>query len=403
MSRATIDTLLSLDRWAAVLGLNPWHFAQSTTATWPAGTCDDVTYQYAWHASDKVAREDIARAVQQAEYDIAQGLGYWPAPAYQEAEEHPYPRYHARELVTTAMRQARGDRKSVQATWAKLQALGLKATALLSAGVAVTLPLTGHTVTLSVATSVTDPSEIAVYFRTTDGADAAASEQYRVRPIKVTISGGGATIKIDQWLLLLPTLWEEADAIDGDAAASYVTAVDVYRRYCDPSYQGLLVSPPSTTCTDDAAACAETTQAICVHSPHWDLGLLVPRAASWNTNTMQYDIEDMTENYDPDKVRFNYLAGDALGADGEMQDYWARAVAYYSLALLDQPLCSCDNVKARVGRWQEDLALNLSTQASNRSFQLDDIAKSCPWGTRRGAVFAWQRVRERQVGRGGIL
>lgn len=399
MSRASMTTLLSLDRWAAILGLNPWHFCQATTAAWPANDCDDVMFQWSWHDASKVGREDVARAIAEAEADIAQALGFWPAPRYQADEAHAYPRHHARELVNVNMRQRRGDRKSVTTDWGLISCLGVEQKSLILA--AANVVLGADTASLVAATTVTDPAEIAVYHRVTEGADAAASEVYRIRgghkALTVSIAAGVVTISGPKYLFLSPSLQDAAAPLDGDAAASYVQAVDVYRRRCDPSDEGALVWNGNTGCDATAAACAETTQALCGWLRDARAGVIAVRPALWDATTLQYDEADMTLNYDPDQVRLNYLAGEALGADGEMVDYWAQAVAYYAAALLDRPLCACDLVNARIARWQEDLAQNTE---KGKSYQNHDIILSSPFGTRRGAIFAWQRVRERALGHG---
>jgi len=396
MSRASTPTLLSLDRWAAIIGLNPWYFNQATTTTYPGTDCEGVTFQYDWIAADQIGREDIARAIAQAEEDIARESGYWPAPRYVMDDELPYPRHHDRGLFNVNMRQARGDRKSVTLSWAKLQALGIEARALMAAASGVTYA--GNTATVSFATTLTDPNEVHIYFRVGDGADAAGSEQYRIRPVKVSFAGGMVTITGNKWLFLKPSLWEGNTAIDGDDITNFVLTVDIYRHYCDPSDIGVLIWDPLSGCTGDG--CVETEQTICASARDWDASRVLPWPATWDATACAYSGECCPVLCtDPDKVRFNYLAGHPLGKDGEMDDYWARAVAYYAAALLDRPLCSCEAVAAKVEKWREDLALNLGTSGGSRSYQLSDTIINSPFGTTRGAVFAWERVRRQTQGR----
>ena len=73
MSRATTPTLLSLDRYAQIMSLNPAHFSGAAGATfWPEITsCDDVWPQYSWqHQYEFVSREELAIAISEAEGDI---------------------------------------------------------------------------------------------------------------------------------------------------------------------------------------------------------------------------------------------------------------------------------------------------------------------------------------------
>ena len=401
MTRDSIPTLLSLSRFAEILGLNPWYFSQATTATYDGDTsCDPLFLQFAWMDADKLSREDIARAIDQAEQDIANRLGWWPAPKWITDEDHRYPPHHDKALFGVYGINQRGQGKSVTSKWAKVRAVGQQAKTLISAGVAVNI--TGENVTVSVATTVTETSEIEVYFRVADGADEAASDTYRIRPLKVTITAGAATITGKKWLFLDPTLWDAPDSIDGDDASNYVTLVDVYRVYNDPSdpadfYWETL--PEGCTDTDNSG-CQFITQTACLLIRNADNGFLVPSPAEWDADTSSFTEQSFSQNWEPDKVRINYRAGYPLGADGEMDDYWARAVAYYSCALLGRESCDCGNASKFMLRWQEDLALNAE---SGKNYQLSAEVLNCPFGTERGAVFAWQRVKREAIGGGTAI
>jgi len=90
-------TLLSIHRYARIMGINPVHFSGGYGDTiWPImnNSCQDIWVRNSWQYGDMVSREDIARAILDAESDIAHVLGYWPAPKWIEAEVHPYPRFH---------------------------------------------------------------------------------------------------------------------------------------------------------------------------------------------------------------------------------------------------------------------------------------------------------------------
>jgi len=92
MANADTPTLLSLDQYADILGIDPRHFNQVYSADWPvSGACDSVWFQWAWQDPDKASREDLARAIAQAERLIADYIGFWPAPTWVEAEIHRYP------------------------------------------------------------------------------------------------------------------------------------------------------------------------------------------------------------------------------------------------------------------------------------------------------------------------
>ena len=77
-----------------------------------------------------------------------------------------------------------------------------------------------------------------------------------------------------------------------------------------------------------------------------------------------------------------------------MDRFLELAVAYYAAALLDRPICECNNIKTWVDHWQRDLAI--AGAEEGLSVSADDL--DCPFGTRRGAVFAWRRVKKEALG-----
>ena len=91
MARANTCTLLSLDRFARNLGINPLHFngAAGDDVMPLMGTCGDVYPQYTWQVPDNlVSREEIAQAIYSAEQDIKRILGFSPAPQWECGESH---------------------------------------------------------------------------------------------------------------------------------------------------------------------------------------------------------------------------------------------------------------------------------------------------------------------------
>lgn len=98
------------------------------------------------------------------------------------------------------------------------------------------------TATITVATAV-DVSEIAVFFRTADGAPESANDAWRVQPLTMRASGGNVTITGHKSLFVNPSaVWDtpysnpnydERQAGDTGTAGHFVTTVDVYRVHAD--------------------------------------------------------------------------------------------------------------------------------------------------------------------------
>ncbi len=96
-------TILSVNQYAKVMGINPAHFWQTAAGSMippkmPVDQCGSVYHQYAWQDSDKVSRLDIAIEIANAEADIANALGFWPGPVWIPEEEHTYPGFYRRDL-----------------------------------------------------------------------------------------------------------------------------------------------------------------------------------------------------------------------------------------------------------------------------------------------------------------
>jgi len=95
MARAMIPTLLGLDHYARIMGLDPLHFNQGISQLRPNPTCPQVWYQYTWQNPSIVSREHLADTISEAERDLTDQLGYYPTPVWiggEDGEFHPYPR-----------------------------------------------------------------------------------------------------------------------------------------------------------------------------------------------------------------------------------------------------------------------------------------------------------------------
>lgn len=77
MARASTPTLLSLDDFAATLGINPAHFngAYAGTLAYPScGDCHDFWSQYAWQCNTGLSRERLAMTIAEAEQQVSSYL-----------------------------------------------------------------------------------------------------------------------------------------------------------------------------------------------------------------------------------------------------------------------------------------------------------------------------------------
>lgn len=421
MARASIYTLLNQDRFAAIVGLTPPHFNQAAGATYfpDVNACSDVWYQYAWQQQSNVSREDLAITLKEAEDDIANVLGFYPAPVWIEAEVHRYPQHHRRDVFEYGMANVRGMGKAVKTRYGKIIQAGQRAISLVEAGVAVVRSDDdgdgyAETATITTATTLTDECEIKCFFAGQSG----AKEWEICNPRSVTLSGGNVTFVFYSWQLIDPDLWEAfpttagVNPIDLEAAGSYVTTVDIYREYTDfttasavlywepnpnlvylPGIVGLCCSAcGGTGCT----ACELTTQDGCIHVRDVDQGWVVPTPGSYDSDNSQWTQATMSVCRDPDQVKIYYYAGDQSQKylQGQtcdpLSDYWAQAIAWMAVARLHKPFCSCNNTNSLAEEWQRDLRFTGSREYG--SYQISPSELDNPFGTKFGEVMAWKRV-----------
>lgn len=387
-----------------MLGLNPYHFNQVVSKVKPKSVCATPVKQWAWQESDQIGREDIAQAIQAAEDTIADYLGYRLLPTWEVEERHLTVAPGFVGLIKITPVTVEGFRTGVVTDWGHLISGGIEAKSVIEAGAAVVYSDENgdgelDTATLTITTTVTEADEIAVYFPGESGAD-----DWEVRPISVSISGGVATIVIGREQLVDPGLWDALapTSVDITVAGSFLSTVDVYRHYNDPQQQVRLLwnpRPVHCDCGDGTCdACTKASQFGCLNTKDYKAGSVAYAPATWNSTTEVFDVGTMAVDRNPDIVFLWYYAGfqaktrtlPRIQMDGQLE----RAIAYYALTLLDRKLCGCNNLDAMVKHWRADLSLALSAQAVSESYQVGATVTENPFGPTRGAVYAWNVVNQ---------
>jgi len=127
-------TLLSLPEYAAVMGVNPVHFAGATAGDiFPIqgggarNACADVWHRYSWQWVDSVSHYDLAEAIQQTELEIAREMGFWPAPVWIYQEVKQYPKHHRQDVYRIGGRNVRAQMASIKTNFGKIISGGRRA------------------------------------------------------------------------------------------------------------------------------------------------------------------------------------------------------------------------------------------------------------------------------------
>lgn len=411
-------TLLSIHRYAQLLGINPIQFARGATPgidpqiRLPGKACSDIWFKYDWQASDKVGYIELAGTIQSAERSLTHVLGYSPAPNWIREEQHPYTKFYNREYYDVGYN-LRWQLKAVAPKRGRLinpgrRAVSLVGTATTGGGTLVYSDDDGdgfsETATITLATALTDEQEIKVYFNGYDG-----RREFEVRPVRTkTIAGGNVVIVLDSWLLIDPALYEDfptddgIGAIDISTTGNFVTSIDVYREYNDTTQASVQFSWETdggvcAVCNGTGCdACQNLTQNGCMSIRDPIAGLFVPYPATYDDDEARWTVQAWTGDRAPDFMSIWYYSGEISEEYKEgyeydpLSNYWAQVIAWLATARLDRPLCGCSYLEGLVQKMQDDLSLVTPTSSH---FASDDVLNN-PFGTKRGEVMAWKRVKD---------
>ncbi len=384
---------LSIDEWAALLGISPWDINQFRYPGNKSAQCQDVIYQYAWQ-KDHLSREEIGQAIADAERMVADALLYWPAPHYEVAETVIYPRPHQRELYGYAGT-PRGEWKSAGARWHQIISGGvLNRTQIgtISGVDLVKLDIDNDTVfetftatiTDPAVGTITDPNELALYFIEADRHGEALDETWRIRPVKVTISGNTATFRGHRTLLANPTPEWIVDAQPNIATddSNYVTSVECWRTFTDTTatealpYQGVAEWKTIPGCAD---GCTFAIRQLCMNEQNYSQGQFYADFG----NACDWPFQDR----EPDRLAINYVSGVPL-VNGRMDKFYAEIIAKLSVSLLANEKCGCDRTNRILDRLRAPELKFFDASAGATSFQ--ESTNSFPMTF--GGQWAWARV-----------
>lgn len=407
MAWSSYQTLLPLNSWATLMGIDLYSFNQIGLG-FPEGAqigigadCQSVLYQseYQYHG---ISRDEIAKAIAASEDMLAKRLGFYPAPKFIVNEKHQYPQSRSpyafgkgawgTSILWGVPQYPTPALPSVQLQFGKVLGSGVFGRTLIGTA-AVTISDQDNdgiddTFTATIATTVTDTDEIAAYFVPTDRVpqNNPVSETWRLRPLTVTISGGNATIVGHSTLLVLPNLQTivNPQPLDVTDPLIYAGSIEVYRVYLDTSNQGTAYWE-QIPCTDTTIPpCDLQTQAICIGDRNSDRGQVF---ASFP------DANCCVNWRAPDKVTINYVSGFPL-VNGDVDSDFARMIAYLSSGWLPNQRCGCERSDRIISFWRQDLKQSTPEGIPPQPFT--DHQLRSPFGFTRGALYAWDRVDENQ-------
>jgi hypothetical protein len=210
-----------------------------------------------------------------------------------------------------------------------------------------------------------------------------------IRPIRVNIAGGNATITIKKWLMADPELWESPDEIDATDNDNLLGSVDIYQVTYNQQLSVLLAwEPELQRCgclQEDCVACQHATHLACAVRGDYRNGLIGWQAAEYNSPTWTAHVFPSTRY--PELAYINYLHGVNPGSDRYMSRYWAQIVSHFAVTFLHEVPCGCSDTNNGVSYWMQDLGFVKDTSHNLGPSDVDN-----PYGTRRGQIAAWKAV-----------
>jgi hypothetical protein len=333
-------------------------------------------------------RDEVALALNNAYNKIVGVLEYYPRPTWITEEITPLHWSNPYQLQT------------LQTRYKHLIEFGSRGTTVISAGQAVVYSdVDGDgvddTATITVAAgSLTNTSEIQIFFQVADGAPAAADELWEIEPATVALVGANFVITAHRSLFVKPsTIWAVPYTYDAgnldtphyadiQVAGDFVTAVDVYRVYNDTTNAVQLVSDDYIgTCNCSAVTSTYSAAGARITNPR--LGIFEVRPTACGCNGF---IES---------VKINYRAGLAL-VRGAVDPTLAEAIIRYANTHFGQPpLALSDRVNEK---WTYDRS------PEDRELLTPDVIHN-PFGIQRGSVFAWRTINNPRfaIGKGSKL
>lgn len=378
-------TLLSLPRFAELLGLHPLHFMGVDMTQHAASSkyCVRPVYQYSWQNADSVSREEIAYAIAEAEDLITRHLGYPPGPTYYAGERHQYDwvtRLSHGHIISGGVEGKTLVQAGALVAYADLDSDGYKETATVD----LTLP------------AGTVASELAVFLPGNDGA-----WEWQVRPISATTNAvtGITTITMRREHLLTKAVLTSyaRDVVNGDTIDAFTPEVDVYRVWHDPSRQVEFYSfgGGCAYCADAGCqACGLSVETGCMVVTDARLGLVSQAVSAWDSATSRFNTVAPAACYRPNYIKVWYKAGlPTLGL------VWELAIARLAITRLDRPVPACEGVSQAMEYWRQDLALVENTAARQRFIQpLDPVDRANPLGTTRAGIHVMNLIRDSRLG-----
>lgn len=397
---------LALDTWRDLFGFDPCHFWGLAGPKAPVTSdCLTVVYEHTWQNGQAVGRADIRTAIAEAERKLGQALGYPLTPVYREVTL-PWATAADSRLPRTSPANGQGRYRAVDLPDGMLLALGTEVlTPITTAAVAYTdidgdgIPDTA-VISATLSEALPAGAEIVCYHSAAQRYDGSGiGARWEIAPVRATVSGLTIQLTCPAQVLVRPVLYArrrpQLPDLDASDLSVYASTVDLVSRTTDAAATGSVSWEQSPWPEGiDCAAGPGTQTFSAVEVRNAAQGRVAPifpwTGCGWWPGRWR----------EPDTITIRYRAGLAL-VEGDMDPRWTLAAARLAAAELAAPICACEAANRSLAEWQFDLSR--AAGKMDEQFQLSQRHLDCPWGTRRGHVYAWEQAAELYLARGTAL
>ena len=398
-------TLLPLDTFRDIISYNPYHFWQQANSLVPLNSaCNTLLRETAWLSAQSAGREEIRKAIAEAEKQLRKQLKYDISTVY---NEEILPVGYLRTLPN-------GNKFPIQwwqnGYWSRESAIARLSLGKVTRIATRTLTYVSDvsvvyadkdgdgiqdTFTATWADTLTSLSDFEAYFISADRPANTDLNGWKIAPVSFTRVAGNVLASGASWMLAKPMNLRQTIAFPGTDLNTY--GVDTSGEY-DPNVSANFVTKiaiyQKVYAKENIAYvdldCCGTISTVEVCATLVDGG----------TGEVQLSFDSCGLTYcacngpSVQSVRINYEAGDDL-------DAWKVTVARFALAELRRGICSCAEANREAAEWQANLA-SVGNQMLE-SFRVPDEILTNPFGSKAGAAYAWQRVKDKRVVRGFAL
>lgn len=339
------DLAVPLEKYAKVI-------QQKECAFWGVRFDDDpeLGCRTIW---TKQQRDEVARYLGEAQFEIEQQVNFPLSPRWIESDEQNYA-------------------CPVMGDWGYVIEPGVRAEADIELGA--TVDQTSDPAEVVVVTTVTDINEIHVYHPGTD---------IEINPSQITLAGGNATILIPRCRTVKAEFADNPpEGWDYNDLTKFEEEVDVKRVYNDPSTNAVLVWPNGCS---GCATCTEQTQTACMYVDHAKAGIFQIHPATYS-NGWSRAANTFCCRSRPQKVRLNYRAG-LNPTTFQAED----AIIRLAHSKMPSEFCGCE-VWQRLWRRDRETPEVLTRERLN-----------VPYGINVGAWIAWRFTLSMRLVRGYTL